>query len=80
MRCCGMATYRITITNSEFDTTIEQDLADLSAAKAEALKGVLDVASEQVVEGTAFFAAEVTVSGGNERSRFIVALGVSELQ
>ena len=80
MLYCGMATYRITITNSEFETTIEQDLADLGAAKAEALKGVLDVASEQVVGGTAFFAAEVTVRGESDTARFIVALGVSELQ
>ena len=80
MLCCGVPTFRITVTNSEFDTTIEQDLADLSAAKAEALKGVLDLGSEQVAAGTPFFAAEVTICGESDTARFVVALGVSELQ
>jgi hypothetical protein len=75
-----MPKFRITIANTDFNTTIEQDLPDLSKAKTEALKGLLAVASEQVVAGTPFFGAEVTVSKGGERARFIVALGVTELQ
>lgn len=79
MRCGRVPTFQITITNSEFDTQIEQDFDDFDQAKKHSLKGVLDVASEQLVAGAPFFGAEVAVTDGSSSERFLVALGVSPL-
>lgn len=75
-----MPTFQIIVANSEFDTNIKQDFDNIDDAKKQALKGVLDVASEQVVAGEPFFGAEVIVTDGRSRERFIVALGVSTLK
>ena len=80
VRCWPMPTFQIIVANSEFDTNIEQDFETVDEAKSQALKGVLAVASEQVVAGTPFFGAEVTVTDGRNTERFIVALGVSTLK
>jgi hypothetical protein len=80
VRCWRMPTFQISVANSEFATEIEQEFENIEEAKSQALKGVLDLASEQVVAGTPFFGAEVNVTDGRNSKRFIVAIGVSPLQ
>lgn len=75
-----MAQFAISIVNHEFVAMSEQELEDADAAKTQALKGVLEVGSEAVASGKTFFAAEVIVSDGNYRERFVVSIGVSPLK
>lgn len=75
-----MTNFEITVVNHEFTAVSEQELEDSDAAMAQALKGALAVGTEAVVAGNDFFGAEVIVSDGNFRERFMVAIGVSPLK
>lgn len=75
-----MPTYTIRVINSEFTADDEHDLGDLSTAKMQALKGALEIASEEVLKGLPFFGAEVRVErGGDQVARFLVSVGTSPL-
>jgi hypothetical protein len=75
-----MPNYLISVSNEEFEFENEEEHADAKAAIAQAIKGALAVGSEHVLTEKPFFAAEVTVSDGNDRQRFIVAVGVSPIK
>jgi len=74
-----MRSFEVTVVNEEFRSSYEQEWADEHSAKRQALKGALEIGSEQIVAGKPFFAAEVTVRDGKTSERFIVSLGASRL-
>lgn len=80
MRCDGMPTFHITVVNDEFAIEDEEEHSDAAAAVEQAIKGTLALGSEAVLAGKMFFGAEVTVSDGNERQRFMVAVGATPLK
>ena len=75
-----MPDYLISVLSGEFAVENEEEHADAEAAIEQAIKGALAVGSEQVLTEKPFFAAEVTVSDGNVRQRFMVAVGVSPIK
>ena len=79
MRCFVMPRYVITLINDEFASTTEQELVDASAAGQQAIKGALDVGVDQVMKGKSFFGAEVVVTDGEMRERFVVSVAASRL-
>ena len=79
MRCGNMPTYLISVVNDEFSVQNEEEHSDPDAAVEQAIKGALAVGCEAIVAGKMFFAAEVVVSDGNDRQRFMVAVGASPL-
>lgn len=80
VRSDGMPTYMISVLNDEFCVENEEEHADASLAIHEAIKGALAVGAEQILSGKNFFGAEVSVSDGNSRERFVVALGANRLK
>ena len=76
-----MPTYRIHVVNSDFKAEEERDCSNIQAAAKHALKGALEIGSEQVLNGETFFGAEVRIDDGNETAlRFLVTVGSSPLQ
>ena len=76
-----MPTYRIRVINCDFKAEEQTDCADIEAAKKHALKGALEIANEQVLNGESFFGAEVRIDEGDETpARFILTVGSSPLQ
>jgi len=75
-----MPRYRIRIVNSDFDADEEQDYPDLDAAKYAAMKGALEIGTDQVLLGESFYGAEVRVEERDVlRARFMVSLGSTPL-
>ena len=87
-----MPKYVISILNDEFFAANEDEYLNPAAAAEEAIKGALAVGAEQVIKGSLaarveeafvgsyFFGAEVSVSDGKSRERFVVAVGVTPLK
>jgi hypothetical protein len=73
-------TFAIKIINDTFEATNHEDLADMGAAKRQALKGALEIGTEKVLAGEPVFAAEVIVADGTDRQRFIVTIATSPLK
>lgn len=75
-----MPTFRICVVNDDFCSIDDHDCADADAAATAALQGGLDIGVGQVMDGKAFFGAEVKINHGEERVRhFTIAIGVSPL-
>jgi hypothetical protein len=73
--------FHITVVNDEFVSTNERECADVVAAREHAIGSTLDIASEQVKAGKAFFGAEVILrEDGKEIARFVVSAGASMLK
>jgi hypothetical protein len=76
-----MGMYRIQVVNRDFSVCNEVDLPDMKAARTQALRGALDIGSEEVCNGASFFGTEVIIEGdGAERGRMVIAIGASPLQ
>ena len=75
-----MPSFQISIVNETFTSSNNHDGLSLDDATAQAIKGALQIGSDEVVRGKQFFAAEVTVKSANEMvGRFIVSVGASPL-
>ena len=70
----------MTVVNEDFLAENEQELPDAAAAAEQAVKGALTMGVEQVLAGKRFFGAEVVVSDGNIRERFVIAVGASPIK
>lgn len=80
-RLVAMPTYRIHIINSDFKAEEHRECSDLEAAKKHALKGALEIGSEQALNGHQLFGAEVRIDQDEQTvARFMVAVGSSPLQ
>ena len=76
-----MPKYSIRVVNRDFATTNEYELSSMEAARTEALKSALQIGSEEVWEGKAFFAAEISIENDHEPTeRMMVAVGASPLR
>lgn len=76
-----MPTYRIRVVNRDFETSVDHELSSIGAAKTEALKGALQIGSQEVWEGKTFFAAEISIENEHEPTeRMMVAIGASPLR
>lgn len=75
-----MPTFRICLTNTSFSVDEEQECAGLEDAKRKALKGALEIGTEQALGGKQFFAAEARVEQDQMvLARFMVIVGSSSL-
>jgi hypothetical protein len=80
MRCRIVAVFQITVVNDKFASTSEQEFADADLATEQAIRGALELGTEQVLTGERFFGAEVLVAEGSSLERFVVAVGVSPIR
>ncbi len=76
-----MATYRISINNRDFRASEDIEASGLEAARTEALRGALNIGTDEVCEGKTFFGAEISIEGDGEApERLMVAIGTSPLR
>jgi hypothetical protein len=76
-----MATFTISVTNSDFRTNDDYEVADLEAAKRQAVAGALQIGVDQVMRGENFFGAEISIAHDREvLARFLVSVGAAPLQ
>lgn len=76
-----MATFQITIINQTFESHNEHDLPSEEDARAEAIRGALEIGLDEIGVASPLFAAEVKIaSGGEQIARYIVSMGVSPLR
>ena len=76
-----MPTFRLRTVNKHFSFANDVELASFEAARSEALKGALEVGTEEVCNGKEFFGAEITIENDGEVvQRLMVAVGASPLQ
>ena len=76
-----MPTYRISIVNKDFTATEDIDAADVAAARTEALKGALQIGTDEICEGKMFFGAEISIQGnGKATERLMIAIGATSLR
>lgn len=76
-----MPTFRITVVNRDFSTCTFSDFADIERARKQALDGALQIGSEEISAGSAFFGAEVSIAD-DERvlERMLVSIGQTPLR
>ena len=76
-----MPTFRISVINRTFSACEDHELPSLDAARKEGVKAALAIGSEEVANGSPFFAAEILVENGQELlGRVVVSLGASPLK
>ena len=76
-----MPTFSINVVNQHFSSSNEQELPTIAEAKAEAIRGALQIGLAEVSEAKPFFGAEVVVGREGERlARYVVSIGVSPIQ
>jgi len=75
-----MPTFRIQVVNRHFTSSTEIDRPDIKAARSEALKGALEIATEEICQGSPFFGAEVSIHEETDvLERLVIAVGASPL-
>lgn len=76
-----MATFSIHIVNSDFVSTNSLEASSPEAARSEALRGALQIGTEEICKGSPFFGAEISIKNGGEVvERMMVAIGSSTLR
>ena len=76
-----MPTYRISVINHIFSSCNHHDAPTLDAANKQGLQSALAIGTEEIVNGTPFFGAEVRIEDGDKLvHRFVVSIGTSPLQ
>jgi hypothetical protein len=74
-------TFRINVVNQHFRSSSEQELANAEAANTAAIKGALQIGTDEVCLDRPFFGAEVSIEHEGQRvGRYIVSVGVSSLK
>ena len=80
-RCGDVPAYRITINNENFSASEDIEVAGLAAARIEALRGALNIGTDQVCQGKVFFGAEISIQENDGTPlRLMVAIGTTPLQ
>jgi hypothetical protein len=80
-RCAAVPAYRITIVNRDFSASEDIDVADAGAARTEALRGALNIGTDEICEGKMFFGAEISIQGQDKpQERMMIAIGTSPLR
>jgi hypothetical protein len=76
-----MPTFRITVLNRDFSVSSDSELPGPDEALEQALKGALQIGTDEVRGGKHFFGAEVTVEcDGETVERLMVAIGATPLK
>lgn len=80
-RCAVVPAYRITIVNKDFSASEDVDASSTDAARTEALRGALNIGTDEICEGKMFFGAEISIQGnGGAPERLMVAIGTTPLR
>lgn len=76
-----MPTYRICIVNRDFTASEDIEASGADTARTEALRGALNIGTDEICEGKMFFGAEITIQGnGGNPERMMVAIGTTPLR
>ena len=76
-----MPSYCITIINRDFRASESIEAASQDAARGEALRGALNIGTDEICEGKMFFGADISIEGaGGTAERLMVAIGASHLR
>jgi hypothetical protein len=76
-----MPTFRIRITNRDFESYCDANAHDPVAVRSEAIRSALSIGSDEVCGGKPFFGAEVIIENGRESvERLVIAIGASPLR
>ena len=80
-RCGCVPAYRITIVNKDFTASEDVEAAGSDVARTEALRGALNIGTDEICEGKMFFGAEITIQGDGKAPEWLmVAIGASSLR
>ena len=74
-----MPTFRIRLTNKDFAASEELEAPTPEAARTNALRGALQIGTDEICAGKMFFGAEVCIECDGETERLLVAIGASPL-
>lgn len=75
-----MQTYRISVINQTFRASDHHELPSFEAARTHGIKAALEIGTEEVMNGSPFFGAEILVEDGEELlGRFVVSIGATPL-
>lgn len=76
-----MPRYSISIVNSDFASSNTVEAPSPEAARCDALKGALQIGSDEIIKGATFFGAEIRIEVDDRvTERLVVAMGASALQ
>jgi hypothetical protein len=76
-----MAIFQITVVNQTFEAHNQHDLPTEEDARAEAIRGALEIGLDEIGVASPLFAAEVKIaSDGEQIARYVVSMGVSPLR
>lgn len=76
-----MPIFRISVVNQTFRASDDHELPSVDAALKQGIKAALAIGSDEVTDGSPFFAAEIRIEDGPETlGRFVVSIGASPLQ
>ena len=76
-----MAVYHVSINNQVFSDSEDVDARNLKAARADALRGALQIGADEICRGKTFFGAEIIIQNkGGDIERRLLAIGVSTLR
>ena len=73
--------WELSVTNEHFSSSNEYNCSDAVSAWHQAIRGALDIATDQVSHGSPYFGAEVRLEEGNKLiGRYVVSAGASPLK
>ena len=76
-----MPSYRICIVNHDFSASEDIDAPDAAAARRQALRGALNIGTDEVCDGKTFFGAEISIEADDANpERLMIAIGTSRLR
>lgn len=76
-----MPTYRVTIVNRDFTASEDIEVSGADTARTQALRGALNIGTDEICQGKMFFGAEISVQGdGGNSERMMVAIGTTPLR
>lgn len=76
-----MPKYRVHVVNRDFASSDDREFPNMEVARTEAIRGALQIGTQEVCEGRAFFAAQITIDNDHAPTeRILVAVGASPIQ
>lgn len=76
-----MPAYHVTIVNRDFTASEDIDASAADTARTEALRGALNIGTDEICAGKMFFGAEISIQGDGEApERLLVAIGTTSLR
>ena len=75
-----MPHYRIRVTNETVISSVDSEHSNLEQARAEALRGALQIGADEILSGVRFFGAEITIEQEDSSvERSVIGIGHSRL-